>query len=155
MPAVVNVKPVGVMVAFDGTTLNEAMILFVEFWLIKPATGWVCVIVARGAFIVCVLLAGAGFAGPAFVTVPVLVKLKLESAVVVILTVLPLIAVEGTSLTNKRYPVDAAFIDIPVPLILIVVPVPVAATVPISVAPVKLFELFWYNLKFVMSVVAA
>ena len=59
MPVVVNVKPVGVMVAFDGTTLNEAMILFVEFWLIKPATGWVCVIVARGAFIVCVLLAGA------------------------------------------------------------------------------------------------
>ena len=36
---VVNVKPVGVMVAFDGTTLNEAMILFVEFWLIKPAAG--------------------------------------------------------------------------------------------------------------------
>ena len=45
-------------------------------------------------------------------------------------------------------------VDVPVPLMLIVVPVPVAATVPISVAPVKLFVLFWYNLKFVISVVA-
>ena len=52
MPAVVKVNPVGVMAAFDGTTLNEAIILFVEFWLIKPATGCVCVIVARGPFIV-------------------------------------------------------------------------------------------------------
>ena len=68
--------------------------------MIKPATGWVCVIVAEGAFIVCVLLAGAGFAGPAFVTVPVLVKLKLESVVVVI-AVLPLIAVEGTFTSIK------------------------------------------------------
>ena len=151
----VNVNPVGVIAAFDGTTLNDAMILFVEFWLIKPAAGCVCVIVASGPFIVWVLLAGAGFAGPVLLTVPVLVKLKLESTVVVMLTVLPLIAVEGTSLTNKRYPVAAIPIEFPVPLILMVVPVPVAVTVPISVAPVKLFELFWYNLKFVISVVAA
>ena len=155
MPAVVKVNPVGVMAAFDGTKLNDAMILFVEFWLIKPAAGCVCVIVARGPFIVCVLLAGAGFAGPVFVTVPVLVKLKFASAVVVILTVLPFVAVDGTSVVKSRYPVAADAIEVPVPLMLIVVPVPVAVTVPINVAPVKLFELFWYNLKLVISVVAA
>ena len=94
-------------------------------------------------------------AGPVFVTVPVLVKLKLVSAVVVILTVLSFVAAAGTSVVNSRYPVAAAATEVPVPLMLIVVPVPVAATVPINVAPVKLLELFWYNLKLVISVVAA
>ena len=151
----VNVKPAGVIAAFDGTILNEAIILFVEFWLIKPAAGCVCVIVASGPFIVCVLLAGTGIEGPVFVTVPVLVKLKLENTVVVILTALPFVAVDGTSVVKSRYPVAADAIEVPVPLMLIVVPVPVAVTVPINVAPVKLFELFWYNLKLVISVVAA
>jgi len=94
---VVNVKPVGVMVAFDGTTLNEAMILFVEFWLIKPAAGWVCVIVASGAFIVCVLLAGKGLVP--LLIVAELVKVKLLKLVAVIFTVLPFNAVAGTSTT--------------------------------------------------------
>ena len=82
-------------------------------------------------------------------------KLKFASAVVVILTALPFVAVDGTSVVNSRYPVAADAIEVPVPLMLIVVPVPVAVTVPINVAPVKLFELFWYNLKLVISVVAA
>ena len=93
----VNVKPAGVIAAFDGTILNEAIILFVEFWLIKPAAGCVCVIVARGPFIVCVLLAGAGFVP--FLIVAVLLKVKLLKPVDVILTVLPFAAVDGTSAT--------------------------------------------------------
>ena len=95
----VNVKPVGVMVAFDGTTLNEAMILFVEFWLIKPAAGWVCVIVASGAFIVCVLLAGTGFV-PLSITAALL-KVKLLKLVDVIFKVVPFAAVVGTSTTIR------------------------------------------------------
>ena len=52
MPAVVNVKPVGVMAALDGTTLKDAMILFVLPAIILAAAGWVCVIVASGPLIV-------------------------------------------------------------------------------------------------------
>ena len=122
--------------------------------MIKPATGCAADIVINGPINVSVLLAGTGITGPVLLTAPVLVKVKLPSAVVVILTVLFTVTIAAASTVNSKYPVAADPIDVPVPLMLIVVPVPVAATVPISVAPVKLFVLFWYNLKFVISVVA-